>query len=82
MDTFNLKIFNTEKIFFSGEASYINILSDEGYIGILAHHAPLVSNILAGNILIKDKTDAETNLLISSNGFMEIIDNKVTIFVY
>jgi len=82
MNTFNLKILSAEKKLFEGEVTYVNVLCDEGSIGILANHASLVSNIRPGNIVIKDDSNQEKIIEVTSSGFIEVSKNKVTIFVF
>ena len=50
----------------------------EGYLGILADHAPLMTELSLGKVTVKDESGHETRLAIGS-GFMEVRRNEVRI---
>lgn len=50
----------------------------EGYLGVLADHAPLMTEIGVGELDLRRK-DNSTDILAVSGGFMEVLDNKVTV---
>ncbi len=43
--SFKLKIVTPEKVYFEGEVDILNIKLNDGYVGILPHHMPLVSMV-------------------------------------
>lgn len=49
-----------------------------GYLGILANHAPLMTELEVGEITVR-RSDGEEIHIASTGGFMEVADNKVTI---
>lgn len=49
-----------------------------GYLGVLASHAPLMTELAVGEITIRRADGSEVHLA-STEGFMEVADNKVTI---
>ena len=70
-------IISAERIIYSDEADAIIVPGIEGYLGILPHHAPLMTAIKGGDITIR-KDGVETNFSVSG-GFIEVTDNKVTV---
>ena len=70
-------IISAERILYSDEADAIIVPGSEGYLGILPHHAPLMTAIKEGDITIR-KDGVETNLTVTG-GFMEVMDNTVTV---
>ena len=70
-------IITGEKEIYSDNADVVVAPGLEGDLGILPHHAALITSLRSGEIMIRK--DGEETLLAVSGGFMEIIDNKVTI---
>ena len=79
MASLKLEIVTSEKIVFSGDVDYVSAKSVDGQIGILPNHISLISELANGNLLWRDHKKEE-NVFIQG-GFIEIIDNKVTILV-
>ena len=52
-----------------------------GYLGILYNHAPLVTTLQPGKIAFKDSRGVEQALSVKGNGFLEVLDNKITVLV-
>lgn len=67
-----------EKIF-EGEADIVSVPGSKSPFQILQNHAPIVSSLDSGIIEIKSKNET-TNFVISS-GFIEVLNNKVSILV-
>jgi len=76
---FNLKIFTPEREFFSGEVEGVTADAPDGSIMILADHAPFIMPVSIGNIGIK--TDGKWESSVNSDGFMEVRNDGVVIFV-
>ena len=70
-------IITGEKEIYSDNADVVVAPGLEGDLGILPHHAALITPLRSGEIMIRK--DGEETLLAVSGGFMEIMDNKVTI---
>jgi F-type H+-transporting ATPase subunit epsilon len=77
MATFKLEIVTPEKMVFSGEVNGITAWGVEGQLGILPHHAPLMTMLQPGDLLIR-KDNGEEYLTISG-GFLEVRPDKVII---
>ena len=70
-------IITGEKEIYSDTADALVAPGSEGALGILPHHAALITSLRSGEIMIR-KDGEETSLAVSG-GFMEIMDNTVTI---
>ena len=74
----HLNIVTTEKSVYSGDIDLLVAPGIEGLLGILPRHAPLLTVLNSGNVLIrKDWKDQEIKI---KGGFLEVtIDSDVTI---
>ena len=77
MELLQIDIVTAEKTIFSGKARLLQIPGIEGEMGILPSHAPIITELDSGEILIEK--DQEVISLILSGGFLEVLNNKVTI---
>jgi F-type H+-transporting ATPase subunit epsilon len=75
---FKLSIVSPERILFEDEIRSLIVPGSEGYLGVLAHHAPLIATLKVGKITIKDETNVEKIMAISG-GFIEVSNNVATI---
>jgi F-type H+-transporting ATPase subunit epsilon len=78
METFELEIVTPERLVVKDVAREIQIPGKNGYMGILAGHAPLISELAVGEITYRDGT-AGLHRLACAWGFAEVLPNKVTI---
>jgi F-type H+-transporting ATPase subunit epsilon len=77
MATFKLEIVTAETMVFSDEVSAVIAWGVEGQLGILPHHAPLMTMLQPGDILIRKDKDEEFFAI--SGGFLEVRPDKVII---
>ena len=77
MKLLDIEIVTAEKTIFSGHASLIQIPGIEGELGILPSHAPIITELDPGEVLIKN--EKEVLSLVLSGGFVEVFNDKVTI---
>ena len=77
MKLLDVEIVTAEKTIFSGQASLILVPGIEGELGILSSHAPLITELDSGEILIRN--EQEELSLVLSGGFVEVFNDKVTI---
>jgi F-type H+-transporting ATPase subunit epsilon len=75
--TFKLEIVTPEKLVFSEDVVSLVVPADEGYLGVLAGHAPLLASLQPGEIKIR-RESGET-LFATSGGFMEVLPQKTSI---
>jgi len=75
--TFKLEIVTAEKMIFSDDVSAIIAWGVEGQLGILPHHAPLMTMLQPGDLLIRKGQEEE--YLFITGGFLEVRPDKVII---
>jgi len=77
MATFRLEIVTAERMIFSDDVSAVIAWGVEGQLGILPHHAPLMTMLQPGDLMIRK--DKEEEFLVISGGFLEVRPDKVII---
>ncbi len=77
MATMQLEIITAEQQVYGDEVELVVAPGIEGELGILANHAPLMTALQPGEILIRK--DGEETYLAVTGGFLEVMGNKVTI---
>jgi F-type H+-transporting ATPase subunit epsilon len=77
MATIRCEIVTAERIVFSGDVDMVIAPGTEGELGILPHHAPLLTALKVGELRIK-RDGGETSFAISG-GFMEVRPDRVTV---
>jgi F-type H+-transporting ATPase subunit epsilon len=50
----------------------------EGYLGVLAHHAPLITTLRPGRLEVRDAA-GKTSMYAVSGGFLEVSGNRATV---
>jgi F-type H+-transporting ATPase subunit epsilon len=76
-DTFQLEIVTPEKKVVDQTVKEVQIPGRNGYLGVLAGHAPLITELAVGEI--KYRSGAEEERLAVAWGFAEVLPEKVTI---
>lgn len=77
----NLEILTPDKKLYSGEVYGVQMPGVSGSFEVLEKHAPLVSALKAGRVkVLKDKNNHVTFFDIQG-GFVEVLNNKVTVLV-
>lgn len=75
---FRLSIVTPEKIFYEKEIESLIAPGTLGHLGVLTNHAPLLTGLVPGKMVIKDP-EGKKQFLAVSGGFMEVLKNKVAI---
>jgi F-type H+-transporting ATPase subunit epsilon len=75
--TFKLEIATAERLVYSDDVNMVIAWGTEGQLGILPHHAPLITMLQPGELIIR-KDDGESYLAVSG-GFLEVRPEKVVI---
>lgn len=80
---FDVKVLTPKKVLFEGKAVSLVVPAALGYLGILAHHAPLIAALLPGRIILKGEGEAGAARVIETTcrGFLEVADNAATILL-
>jgi len=78
---FKLSIITPEKIVYEGSITSLVAPSELGYLGVLADHAPLITNLSAGTITVRDDTGKVLFFPSRGKGFLEVLKNDATVFL-
>jgi F-type H+-transporting ATPase subunit epsilon len=78
MSTLRLDFVSQDHMVFSGEVTEILAPGSEGQLGILPKHAPLMTILAPGEILIKRENDTDLSFAVSG-GWMEVRPDHVNI---
>jgi F-type H+-transporting ATPase subunit epsilon len=76
--TFLLRLVTPQKLLLEAEVSSLQVPGSEGYLGVLAHHAPLITALQEGKLTVKDASGRETAYHVTG-GFLEVSDNRATV---
>jgi F-type H+-transporting ATPase subunit epsilon len=76
-DTFQLEIVTPEKLVVKDSAEEAQIPATTGYIGVLPGHAPLITELGAGEISYR--SGGQLHRFATAWGFAEVLPDKVTI---
>lgn len=77
MAKLKVEIVTAERIVYSGEVDTVIAPGSEGQLGILPHHAPLMTSLAAGELLLRN--DSNEDILAISGGFIEVRPDRVII---
>ena len=74
---FELKIISPEEMFYEGEASFLEFTSVGGDMGVYKNHIPLTT--ILEPCVMKIHKGTEMNKVTVSGGFVEILQEKITV---
>lgn len=77
MATLRLEIITAERQVFADDINILVAPGIEGELGILPHHAPLMTMLQPGELLIKK--DGEETYMVVTGGFLEVRPDKVIV---
>jgi F-type H+-transporting ATPase subunit epsilon len=75
---FDLSILTPEKTVFDGKVEYVEVPGSEGYLGVLAHHAPLVTGLASGTLTVREPGGRDVSYRVGG-GFFEVSHNRATV---
>jgi len=73
----NVEILSPEKTYFSGPALSVTLPGESGSFSVLDHHAPIMSTLEKGNIII----DSGKLTIPIQKGVVQVLNNKVIVLV-
>ncbi len=76
--TFHLSLLTPERSLFEGAVEYLQVPGSQGYLGVLAHHAPLVTALAAGTLSVRHAGGREERWRVAG-GFFEVSNNRATV---
>lgn len=77
MATLRLEIITAEREVFADDVNVVVAPGTEGQLGILPHHAPLITMLNPGELLIRK--DSEETYMAITGGFLEVRPDKVIV---
>ena len=75
---FDLKIITPDRVFYSGKASFLELNTVEGAIGIYKNHIPMTTVLEPGIATITEEGGNKKEAALHT-GFMEILGDRITI---
>lgn len=77
---YHLQVMTPEQVIFDDDVIAIIAPGENGYLGVLTNHAPLLVTLKVGILIITDKNNKKSYYQTSS-GFLEVNHNKASIVV-
>jgi F-type H+-transporting ATPase subunit epsilon len=72
-----LEIVTPEKLAYEGEVDSVQLPGSEGELGVLPHHAPLVSTLGAGELRLRTGGQEESFAIVG--GFLQVLPDRVVV---
>ena len=79
MATIQVDVVSAEGSIFSGEAKFVALPGEEGELGILPCHTPLITRIKPGAVRIQRADNDEEEFVFVAGGILEIQPGSVTV---
>jgi len=79
MATIHVDVVSTEGSIFSGEAKFVALPGENGELGVLPRHTPLITRIKAGAVRIERADNGEEEFVFVAGGILEIQPDTVTV---
>jgi F-type H+-transporting ATPase subunit epsilon len=70
-------VFSPERTIFEGQADLVVAPAWDGEVGILSHHAPMLTLLGSGDLRVR-RNGIEERFFVSG-GFLQVADNVVTV---
>ncbi len=77
MATIKLEVVSPDQVVYTTDINMLIVRSTGGELGILPHHAPLITGLIPHAMRVK--IDDREELLAVSGGFMEVQPDKITV---
>lgn len=80
MATIKLEVVSPDNVVFTEDIGMLIVRSTGGELGILPHHAPLVTGLIPHAMRVKDSLSGSDEQLIAvAGGFMEVTPEKISV---
>ena len=79
MATLHVDVVSAEESIFSGEAKFVALPGENGELGILPRHTPLITRIKPGAVRIERADNGEEEFVFVAGGILEVQPNRVTV---
>jgi F-type H+-transporting ATPase subunit epsilon len=74
-----LEILTPDKTVYEGEATGVNLPGTLGFFEILNHHAPIISTLEDGKVIVRHGSGAKEDVFFIKGGVVEASNNKVVV---
>ena len=78
MATLHVDVVSAEENIFSGEAKFVALPGENGELGILPRHTPLITRIKPGAVRI-ERDDGQEEFIFVAGGILEVQPGTVTV---
>ena len=79
MATIHVDVVSAEESIFSGEATFVALPGENGELGILPRHTPLITRIKPGAVRIVRADNNEEEFVFVAGGILEVQPGTVTV---
>ena len=79
MATIHVDVVSAEENIFSGEAKFVALPGENGELGILPRHTPLITRIKPGAVRIQRADNGEEEFVFVAGGLLEVQPGTVTV---
>ena len=79
MATIHVDVVSAEESIFSGEAKFVALPGENGELGILPRHTPLITRIKPGAVRIERADNGEEEFVFVAGGILEVQPGTVTV---
>ena len=76
--TFTFRLVTPQRLLLEETIAYLQAPGSEGYLGVLANHAPLITALRPGRVEVRDAA-GKTSVYAVSGGFLEVSGNRATV---
>jgi F-type H+-transporting ATPase subunit epsilon len=77
--TIHVDVVSAEESIFSGEARFVALPGENGELGILPRHTPLITRIRPGAVRIERADNGEEEFVFVAGGILEVQPGTVTV---
>ena len=79
MATIHVDVVSAEENIFSGEAKFVALPGENGELGILPKHTPLITRIKPGAVRIERADNGEEEFVFVAGSILEVMPDHVTV---
>ncbi len=77
MPSYHLEVITPQGVAYQGEVTHTLIPAEDGFVGVLANHAPYVTSSSGGKLEVRETDGIEKKFRVGA-GFFEVAKNQAT----
>lgn len=78
---YSINIKTPLKIAYEGKVESLVAPAPAGYVGVLANHAPFITTLVPGKIILRDDSGVTVTFKSTGPGLMEVLANNATLLL-